>query len=58
MGEILPHDSVELKPGGVHLMLLGLVQPLLEGEEIELTLRFERSGEVVIPIPIRPVGGA
>ena len=56
--EILPHDLVELKPGGVHLMLLGLTQPLSEGKEIELTLRFERSGEVVIPIPIRPVGGA
>ena len=56
--EILPHDLVALEPGGVHLMLLGLTQPLSEGEEIELILRFERSGEVVVPIPIRPVGGA
>ena len=33
--------SVELKPGGYHVMLLGLTQPLKEGESVPLTLTFE-----------------
>jgi copper(I)-binding protein len=32
---------VELKPGGYHVMLMGLVQPLKDGETVPLTLTFE-----------------
>jgi copper(I)-binding protein len=40
-------DSVNLKPGGFHLMLRDLRETLVEGERVTLTLRFERGGEVV-----------
>lgn len=36
----------ELAPGGYHVMLIGLAQPLLEGESVPLTLAF-RSGTIV-----------
>lgn len=39
---------LEMKPGGYHIMLMGLTRPLKEGDEIELTLRFEKAGEVKV----------
>lgn len=35
-----------LEPGGYHLMLVDLVEPLVEGGTIELTLEFETAGSV------------
>jgi copper(I)-binding protein len=53
---------VELKPGGLHLMLMGLKAPLKKGDQVPLTLRFEKAGEVKVelkveaatPSPVRP----
>ena len=39
--EIPAGGTLELKPGGKHVMLLGLVKPLAVGDTIELTLNFE-----------------
>ena len=44
--EIPAAGSVELKPGGAHLMLVNIKAPLKEGTKVPLTLRFERAGEV------------
>src|SRR5476649_700663 len=38
--------SVELKPGGYHLMLIELKAPLKQGDKVPVTLRFEKAGEV------------
>ncbi len=45
-------ETVKLEPGGHHLMLTGLRQPLAAGQSIELSLRFERSGERKLPLRI------
>lgn len=39
--ELPAHQSVELKPGGHHLMLMDLKQPLAAGQNVPLTLTFE-----------------
>lgn len=36
------HQSVTLAPGGYHLMLIGLKQPLKEGDEVTVDLSFEK----------------
>jgi hypothetical protein len=41
---IPPGAEVRLKPGGVHVMLMGLERSLVPGEEVELSLTFENSG--------------
>lgn len=41
-----------LARGGDHVMFLGLTRPFEHGEEIELTLEFERAGEITVMIPI------
>lgn len=45
-------QSVELKPGGLHLMLMGLKYPLRAGSSFPLTLKFERAGEVKIDVKV------
>ena len=46
--DIPAHGMLEMKPGGYHIMLMGLVAPLKQGDEIELTLTFEKAGEVKV----------
>jgi hypothetical protein len=53
-------QRVELKPGGLHLMLIGLKQPLTVGSKVPLTLRFEKAGEVKVEMVVasRPMPAA
>jgi len=46
--DIPAHGMLEMKPGGYHIMLMGLTKPLKEGDEIDLTLTFEKAGEVQV----------
>ncbi len=39
-------ERLEMAPGGVHLMLMGLRSPLKEGQKVPLVLRFEVAGEL------------
>ena len=51
--EIPAGETVKLKPGGHHIMLIDLVEPLLIGHDITLTLQFEKSGEIVLEVEIK-----
>ncbi len=50
--EISPGQTVTLKPGGLHVMLMKLGMALKEGENTELELTFERAGKITVPVPI------
>jgi periplasmic copper chaperone A len=53
----IPAGSVaELRPGGLHLMLLDLRASLVEGDTLVLSLQFEESGTREVRVPVRPVG--
>jgi copper(I)-binding protein len=56
--EIKPGETVELKPGGYHVMMLDLKQPIKEGERVKGTLVFEKAGKVDIEYAVVPVGGS
>lgn len=49
--------SVDLKPGGLHVMLFGLQRQLKEGESFPLTLRFEKAGEIVVEVTVEKLAG-
>jgi copper(I)-binding protein len=53
---------VKLAPGGYHLMLMELKQPLKDGDKIPLTLEFEDAkkvrSKVVIDAPVKPLNAA
>lgn len=55
----LPLESgaqVTLKPGGLHLMLLKLRNPLREGDKLPLTLTFEVAGKIDVQATVLGVG--
>src|SRR3972149_8217895 len=46
--------EMAFEPGGFHVMLFDLVEPLAVGGTISLTLRFEEVGEVQVDAEVRP----
>jgi periplasmic copper chaperone A len=46
---------VELKPGGYHLMLVGLRKPLAEGTRVPLTLTFAHAGSIDVEVAVEPM---
>ena len=57
--DIAAGQPVTLKPGGEHIMLLGLNAPLREGQSFPLTLTFEKAGmrEVTVAVEKPGAGG-
>ena len=49
-------EEVALKPGGTHLMLTKLRQPLRDGDEVELVLRFGDGTERRVQMPVQKKG--
>jgi hypothetical protein len=49
-------QTVRLRPGGLHVMLIGLTEPLRQGTTVPLTLRFERAGEATVQLEIQAAG--
>jgi copper(I)-binding protein len=54
--EIGPGKSVELKPGGYHLMFTGLHESLKEKQMLKGTLLFEKAGPVEVEYDVAPIG--
>lgn len=56
-GLALPaHQAVALAPGGIHLMLVGLKQPLAVGQTIAVQLRFLHGPPLDLNVQVAPVG--
>ncbi len=54
MSLVLPAgETVEMKPGGYHVMLIGLAAPLEVGETFDLTLDFETAEDQVVTVEVR-----
>ena len=53
---IPPHQTVTLSPGGYHIMLMGLKQPLVAGENFPLTLTFAHAAPVTVDVKVQAVG--
>lgn len=50
---IAPGAKVSLQPGGAHLMMLKLKQPLKVGDKVPVTLVFERAGRIGVSLPVQ-----
>ena len=56
--EVPAGKSVELKPGGLHIMLMGLKAPLKQGDKFPLKLKFEKAGEVTVTVNVEGPGAS
>jgi copper(I)-binding protein len=56
--EIKPGATVELKPGGYHIMFTELSRPLAKGEQVKGTLVFEKAGTANVEYAVQAIGGA
>ncbi len=54
--ELEPGAKIIFKPGEMHMMIVGLKQPLTEGHTFPLTLQFETAGNIEVTVPIEKVG--
>ena len=54
--DLNPGQPVEFKPGGLHIMLIDLKEPLKQGEKFPLTLTFESGKTATVQVAIRQVG--
>jgi copper(I)-binding protein len=50
--EIPAGGSVAFAPGGLHVMLMDLQRPMVEGESFTMTLMLEDGGEIPVEVPI------
>jgi hypothetical protein len=53
---IAPDHPVDLAPGGMHLMLMGLKYPLKEGDLFPLVLTFEKAGDIQVDVIVESPG--
>ena len=50
--EIAPGGTVALEPGSLHVMLIDLQRPMVEGESYTLSVVFDDGEEVSVEVPI------
>jgi periplasmic copper chaperone A len=48
--------EVTLKPGGYHIMLMGLAKPLTEGQSFPMTLTFAKAGAKEVTVSVEKIG--
>jgi uncharacterized protein YcnI/copper(I)-binding protein len=53
---IKPGETVELKPGGFHMMFMDIKQPLKQGDTLKATLMFEKAGNLDVSFNVNAMG--
>ncbi len=54
--ELPASKTVELKPGGYHVMFIGLKAPLKAGDSFPVKLKFEKAGVVTVDVKVEAPG--
>ncbi len=55
--DLKANAQASLKPGGMHVMLIGLKQALKAGSSFPLTLTFEKAGKIDVTVAVEKAGG-
>jgi copper(I)-binding protein len=56
--EIPAGTTVMLKPGGYHIMFIGLRAPLAKDAKVPVTLVFEKAGSLDVVLDVEPLGAS
>ena len=54
--EIPPGATVELKPGGYHIMFMELKAPMAKDAKVPVTLVFEKAGSIAVDLQVQAMG--
>jgi periplasmic copper chaperone A len=54
--EIKPGETIELKPGGLHIMFTGLNAPVKESDRVKATLMFQKAGPLEVEFTAAGIG--
>jgi len=52
------HETVTFAPGGLHVMLMGLDEPLRKGETVDMTLEFEDGSTLDVTVPVKSISAS
>ena len=55
--DLPPGETVVFEPGGYHVMFIGIDAPFAQGETRDVTLSFERAGEITVQFTVEAMGG-
>lgn len=55
--EVKAGGETKLQPGGFHIMLIGMKEPLKEGASVSLTLNFDDGSKLGVTAPVRAAAG-
>jgi periplasmic copper chaperone A len=53
-----PGQTVELRPGGYHLMFMGLKEPFAKDQRVPATLVFEKAGRLQVEFKVEALGAS
>lgn len=56
--EIGPHETLTLEPGGFHIMLMGVKQPIVAGDDVEITLTMDDGSTLTFHAIAKDFAGA
>ena len=54
--EIQAGTSLSFKPGGLHIMMIGIQKPLKQRARFPMTLEFEKAGKIRVTVAVRSIG--
>ena len=53
--EVPAGGETVLKPGGLHIMLIGVTRDLKPGDSFDLTLVFDKAGKITVRVPVKKI---
>ncbi|MEP0070931.1 copper chaperone PCu(A)C [Pyruvatibacter sp.] len=56
--DVPAHDVVTLQPGGKHIMMFEIMEPLKDGGSFPMTLTFEEAGDITVDVTVVATGGS
>lgn len=56
--DVPANGTLELKPGGYHLMFIELKKPFKQGETVPVTLTFEKAGKIDVELAVKSTGAS
>lgn len=56
--DVPAHEVVTLQPGGKHIMMFEIMEPLKDGGSFPMTLTFEGAGDITVDVTVVATGGS